>query len=111
MNETFLTFSEASKTIPGRPHSSAVWRWARHGVKVRGSQQRVKLQHVRAGARLLTTKAWLDEFMHSLARADADYFEGQPALSLPQSAKGTRTPEQRAAAADAARTRCLASKK
>jgi hypothetical protein len=104
--EQYLTLNEAAIATPGRPHVSAVWRWARKGVKVRHSPERVRLQCVRAGARLLTKQVWLDEFMGKLAQADLMYFEAAAAVPVdPPPPHGTRTEAQRTAAAEAARKR------
>jgi hypothetical protein len=105
MTDEYLTLSEAPRHIPGRPSASAVWRWCRDGVKARNGE-RVRLQHVRAGARIFTTRAWLDEFMDKLAAADAEYFAAPPGPgpSEPVTRRG-RTVQEREAEAAAARAR------
>jgi hypothetical protein len=74
----YLTLGQATKFAPGRPSANAVWRWARRGVLAR-SGERVRLQHVRAGGKVLTTAAWVVEFCTKLAHADAAYFDGKDA--------------------------------
>lgn len=71
-----ITLAEAAKTVPGNPHTSAVWRWARKGVKAR-SGERIRLRHTRVGGRVFTTRAWIDEFGERLAQADAEYFDAR----------------------------------
>ncbi len=70
--------------IPGRPHVSAVWRWCRRGVLAR-SGERVRLEHVRMGGKLFTSKAWIDTFARTLAAADTAYFDqrSEAAQALP----------------------------
>lgn len=72
----YLNLTEAARAIPGRLHSSTLWRWCRKGVRAR-SGERVRLQHVRLGGRVLTTRDWLDDFGRQLALADTAYFEGR----------------------------------
>jgi hypothetical protein len=71
-----ITLAEAAKSVPGNPHTSAVWRWARKGVKAR-SGERIRLRHTRVGGRVFTTRAWIDEFGERLAQADAEYFDAK----------------------------------
>jgi len=70
----YLSLSQAAKVAPGRPSSSAIWRWCRRGVLAR-SGERIKLRHVRAGGKIYTTDAWVREFGERLAAADEAYFE------------------------------------
>ncbi len=53
---TYLTISKAVRVIPGQPNPSTVWRWCTVGV---GG---VRLQSVRFGRRLFTTREWIKEF-------------------------------------------------
>ena len=71
--ESKITLGEAAKLAPGRPHVSAVWRWARKGVQAAGGG-RVFLEHSRFGRRVFTTREALDRFGHALADADAEHF-------------------------------------
>lgn len=79
-----ITLAEAARIVPGNPHTSAVWRWARRGVKAR-SGQRVRLEHIRVGGRVFTTQAWIDAFGAQLAAADTAYFDAksEAAQALP----------------------------
>ena len=66
----YLTMAEAAKLTPGRPEANTVWRWARRGLKVRGRNEKLWLQHVRVGGRIFTTEDWLYEFFHQVAKED-----------------------------------------
>ncbi len=67
--ETLLSLSQATKVLPAingrRPHISTLWRWARVGVNG------VKLEYVRLGRRIFTSREALWRFAQSLADADA----------------------------------------
>lgn len=73
-----ISLAEAAKTLPqanGKNFSTnTVWRWARKGVKSRAGDT-IRLQHVRLGGKIYTTRQWVDEFGARLAQADAQYFE------------------------------------
>lgn len=60
-----------------RPSTNSIWRWMRRGVRARNGQ-RVRLDHVRVGARLHTTTAAIEQFFAELAAADAQHFEVEP---------------------------------
>ena len=66
--EQLLTLSEAAHSVPvidgKRPHPSTIFRWIRDGV--RGG---VRLEHVRVGGRICTTREALERFMHEAAMA------------------------------------------
>ena len=70
----YLTLTQASKICPGRPHSSALWRWIRSGVEAR-SGQRIRLSHIRVGRTIYTTRTMLDEFFRAVAAADTEHYE------------------------------------
>lgn len=75
MNVTdFLSLTDASKIIPGRPHATCLWRWCRRGVQAR-SGERIRLEHRRLGGKIFTRMDWLDDFSRRLAEADAKYFD------------------------------------
>ncbi len=67
-NEQLLTLTEATKVLPrlnGRqPAISTLWRWCRKGV--RG----VRLEYVRIGRNIATSREALGRFFNALARAD-----------------------------------------
>ena len=46
-----------------------LWRWCIEGVYVRRVDRIIHLQHPYVGRRLLTTEAWLEEFIDQLALA------------------------------------------
>lgn len=93
----YLTLSQAARFVPGRTSPNAVWRWCRRGVLAR-SGERVHLQHVRLGGKLLTTRRWLDEFGERLAAADKTYFnltQSQPRAPAAPIAAAPSTPADR----------------
>jgi hypothetical protein len=59
-NEHLRPLSKASAEVPGRPHTSTVVRWARHGV--RG----VKLESVAIGGRRFTSAEAVARFLSRL---------------------------------------------
>lgn len=98
----YISLAEATRLAPGRPHSSAVWRWCRKGIKTRRGD-RVHLEHIRAGGRIFTTENWLIEFFKAIAEADVEYFASRnesnvrtlhPASGQRQNAV-VRSPKQR----------------
>lgn len=66
--EELLSLTDAAKALPTidgrRPHVSTIWRWCRRGV--RG----VRLEYVRLGHRVCTTREALGRFAQRLADAD-----------------------------------------
>ena len=77
----YLTLSQAAKIAPGRPSANCVWRWCRRGVLARGGE-RIRLEHIRAGGKILTSPRWVEDFARRLAAADAAYFD-QRQLTAP----------------------------
>lgn len=75
---SYISLAAAAKRSPGTPHVSAVWRWCRRGVLSR-TGERIRLKHIRAGGKILTTPQWVEEFCHALAAADQKYFEARDA--------------------------------
>jgi hypothetical protein len=90
--ENYITLTEAAKIAPGRPSTNCIWRWCRRGVKSRNGE-RVRLQHVRIGGMIYTTPAWLEQFGHTLADADAKYFDLCEAAA--DAAAATEAPRRR----------------
>ena len=64
-----MTFSEASKKIPGRPHVSTLHRWRQCGV--RG----VKLETCLIGGRRFTSQQAVERFVQAMTDDD-----GHPAV-------------------------------
>lgn len=93
-NETIVSLTEATKTLPRvngkRPAISTLWRWCRKGL--RG----VRLEYIRVGRNIATSREALSRFFAALADADTP-----PA----QSPHPVTRPER--AAAPAARQRAL----
>ena len=73
----FITLSDAAKSLPGRPHTSSLYRWHRKGV--RG----IKLETWLVGGRRYTTLDALEQFIAATTAAA----DGEPAP--------TRTTRQR----------------
>ena len=66
MTVTYLTLSQAARTIPCRPHTATMWRWTTKGV--RG----IQLRSIRSGSRVLTTEAWVKEFNRACNQTNAE---------------------------------------
>ncbi len=81
-DEGLLTLSAAARSLPRigdkRPHASTIWRWCRIGVKSR-SGRRIRLEHVRVGARVFTTADAINGFVAAVAEADRESFDSRPA--------------------------------
>lgn len=90
-----MTLTQAVKFAPGRPSVNAMWRWCRRGVKSR-TGERIRLEHIRAGGKLLTTAAWVEAFCRRLAQADSVYFaaKDEAAAAVAPRAAGFGTPKQ-----------------
>ena len=65
----YLSFAEAAKLLPGRPHVSTWHRWRTHGV------HGVKLATVKIGGRRMVTADDLQRFIEAVTCAA----DGQPA--------------------------------
>lgn len=65
-----LTLAEAAALLPGqngkRPSISTLWRWCRHGLNG------VRLEYVRCGRKMLTSRQALCRFFRRLADADSN---------------------------------------
>ncbi len=75
-----LPLTEVAKLVPGRPSVNCIWRWCRRGVLARNGE-RIRLEHIRIGGKIFTTRAWLEEFGRRLASEDAKYFDLNQALA------------------------------
>ncbi len=83
-DKTWITLSQASKTIPGRPSSSTIWRWIRTGIRT-ADGDRVRLRHIRVGRRIFISPDDLNRFFRDIAARDwqprpqpRDLLEGNP---------------------------------
>lgn len=102
---TYLSLREVAAMAPGRPHVSAVWRWARKGCLARNGE-RIKLKHSRVGSRLFIPMGALEEFAEALAEADAAYFDAPaPPTENPKATAKSRTATQRDRDVAAAKSR------
>jgi hypothetical protein len=90
-----IDLADAAKLVPGHPHASTLWRWSRRGIKARDGS-RVRLEHVRLGGKVFTSREAIERFGAALAAADAAHFD--PPAPPP---KG-RTDAQRRRAVDRA---------
>jgi len=70
----YLTLPQAAKACPSRTHESALYRWIVKGVLSR-SGARIKLEHLRVGRKMFTTREWLFTFFRELAAANVAYAE------------------------------------
>ena len=73
--DEFLTLEQARAFVPGQLTYVAIWRWARYGLKVAGSDNRICLRHRRFGQVIYTTRQWIAEFGQALADADRAHFD------------------------------------
>jgi len=71
-----LTLDEAVTALPRRVHRQTIWGWARKGLRARNGM-RIHLRHLRLGRQILTTREWLDDFLHAVVAADLAV-HGQP---------------------------------
>jgi len=60
-DDPFITLEDATRIIPGRPSRWALYRWAMHGVTRKGRP--VKLRTIKVGARHLTRREWVEQFI------------------------------------------------
>lgn len=107
--EEYITLSQAAKLAPGRPSANCVWRWCRQGVRA-ASGKRVRLEHVRFGSRIYTSRRWLNAFGLALAEADAVHFDRdeRSPVSEPSRRASTRSRRgSRSTGGDEARRRHL----
>jgi hypothetical protein len=63
-DKTLISLTEASHLIPGRPSLSTLWRWCRTGV----GHPRVKLEILKIGGRIFTSKKALQTFIERLSQ-------------------------------------------
>ena len=63
LNERLLTFSQAAKSLPTRPSTATVWRWATRGV--RG----ITLESIMVGGTRYTSAERLQEFCENVTTA------------------------------------------
>lgn len=69
-----LTLTEAAKRLPTRPNSCTIWRWCRKGVRARNGE-RIRLEHMRLGGRILISPEAIEKFGRALAAADGEHFQ------------------------------------
>lgn len=98
--DELLTLPEAARTLPRldgkRPSCTTLWRWCTRGV----GPDRIRLEHVRMGRRVATTRDALARLMAATAEAATGRLS-QPAPTIP-SRREVAKAERRAADAHAA---------
>lgn len=62
-SESLLTISQAAKSLPGRPHTSTLWRWVNRGVR------NYRLETCMIGGRRFTSQEALARFFRRLSGA------------------------------------------
>ncbi len=76
--ESLLTMAEAARFYGSRsgfrPHPSTVFRHARRGVAAAQGGGRIRLEHVRVGGRIFTSRESIERFWAACADADAANF-------------------------------------
>ncbi|MCP4261787.1 MAG: DUF1580 domain-containing protein [Planctomycetes bacterium] len=72
--KSYISLSQATKLSPGRPHTSAIWRWCRKGLQSRSGEV-IRLKHIRAGGRIYTTPNWLSQFFDAVTESDITQFK------------------------------------
>lgn len=91
-NEEKITLKSAAKLTPEPVNPSAPWRWMRRGILGRNGE-RIYLEGVRVGGKLMTSQPAMERFFAAVAAADAEHFRSErpakPAYSKP-------TPSRRA---------------
>lgn len=90
MND-FLTLSEASREIPGKPSLVTLWRWCSKGVK-----KGVRLESVCVGGKRMIHRDAIASFLRACTEAGAPKQCNQAAMTP------ARTAKQRAASIKAA---------
>jgi hypothetical protein len=93
-----LSLCEAARRLPGRPHRSTLWRWARKGIET--SRGRVRLKVLRLGRRVLIDPVNVAEFAQALAEADIIRNDVRP-LAMPASTRRSSRAEVAEREADA----------
>ena len=87
-HEEILSLKDAANSIPAidgkSPHLSTVWRWARKGLNG------VRLDYVRIGRRVCTSREAINRFVNALAEKDAESLSRAIPPRSPDVAKTSR---------------------
>ena len=98
--EEIFSLSEAAGSVPRingqRPHTSTLWRWCRKGC--RGT----RLEYIRIGSKIATSREALDRFFNAQAAVDAALDSTCPPTQ-PQATQKPRSEKARARAIEEAR--------
>ncbi len=96
-SESVLTLEEAKKAVPRRhgrhPSVATLWRWCRRGIKG------VRLEYIRVGRTIITSKEAIARFFEAMAAADKPLGPTPP----PPQHLGSTPSARRASLADADR--------
>lgn len=89
-SEEKIHLKRAAKLTPEPVHPSAPWRWMRRGILARNGE-RIYLEGVRVGGKLMTSKQAMERFFAAVAEADAEHFQSEryakPAHSKPSASR------------------------
>ncbi len=84
-HEELLSLGQAAKALPSidgkNPHKSSIWRWITKGLG------EVRLEHVRVGRRVCTSREALNRFVNALANHEARSLVASVKATNPQSSK------------------------
>ena len=87
-NEEVMSLAEAAKSLPRvngrRPSLSTLWRWCRKGLKG------VRLDYLRVGRKIVTSREAMNRFFAALAQADP-HLPDAPPLELTSLQKPRRS--------------------
>lgn len=62
--EDLLSLPDAARTLPGNVAHSTVYRWATNGVKVKTSDEPIRLESVRLGRNIFTSAQAITRFVN-----------------------------------------------
>lgn len=66
--ERTILLAQSPKHIPGRPNASTPYRWATEGVKVPGSDERIRLETIKVGGKRFTSLEAIQRFIERTTR-------------------------------------------
>jgi hypothetical protein len=79
-NETLISLKQAARMVPtfdgNTIHSATVWRWCKKGFKG------IRLEYVRAGRRIATSREAMNRFFKNLTKLDEKGILQQPSGSV-----------------------------
>ena len=66
LQESPISLAEAAKLVPGRPHTTTIWRWCRRG------HAGIRLDYIRCGRRIYTSREALQRFFSKVTENDPE---------------------------------------